>query len=84
MRGYAGVGGNACREGMRGIDHGIDLLDREPSGKTVGATKAADAAGNVRRQRRCRSPGQRIGRREALIARQLLRQREGFGRSSEN
>ena len=79
-----GIGRHLGGIGMRGIDHGVDLLVAQPSRKPFDAAEAADAGGQRLRSGIGGSAGQRQGGVEARVAGQQLRQRRGFGGAAEN
>jgi hypothetical protein len=69
---------------MGRIDHGVDALGLEISGKTLGAAEAADPLRDRRRRRLRGCAGEREERRDAGLIRQAARERTCFRGSAEN
>jgi len=83
-RGRDGIGRNARSVRMCRIDHGTNTLVAQPRRKPFGTAETTDARIAPREQWRFRAARQRIGRTEALIARQLRRQSPCLSRAAEN
>jgi len=69
---------------MRGVDHGVDGLSPQELHEPVDPAESADADGDRLRLRIGRPASQRQQRREPGVARDLARERRGFGRATED
>lgn len=79
-----GIGGNAGREGMGGIDHQIDLFIDDIADKPLCATETAAAHRNGLRRRIGGSSGKRQNNVEISARGKRRRQRSGLGRAAED
>ena len=79
-----GIGGDAGREGMGGIDHQIDLFIDDIAGKSLCAPETAAAHRNGLRRRIGGSSGKRQNNIEITARGKRPRQRSGLGRAAED
>ena len=78
------IGGNPLGEGVGRVNQRGDALIPQVGGEPVGATKAADTAGDGRQDRSAGAPGEREDGVEPILARNPPGEGRGFRRAAED